>query len=133
MTIAEACDFISVLPRRLVENCDEWCQLAMADKATDEVIGDIGLCRRSPGDVVEIGFTLAPAAQGRGLATEACRAVIDLLFSFADVAMLNAVIDSRNASASALVQRLGMSLDHSEAADFKGALCSELHFVLLNA
>jgi len=30
----------------------------------------------------------------------------------------------------ALVSRLGMSFDHSETAEFKGAACSEAHFVL---
>jgi RimJ/RimL family protein N-acetyltransferase len=79
---------------------------------------------------VEIGFTLAPAAQRRGLAAEACRAAIQFVFSVGAATWIVAVIDARNASAIALVRQLGMSLDHSETAAFKGEICSEHHFVL---
>jgi RimJ/RimL family protein N-acetyltransferase len=71
---------------------------------------------------VEIGFTLAPEMQGRGLAAEACRAAIEFVFASTGVAAVKAVVDGRNAPAIALVKRLGMSFDHTEEAD--------MHFVL---
>jgi RimJ/RimL family protein N-acetyltransferase len=128
MTLEEAENFIAALPE-LLGDADQWSQLAIADKATDELVGDIGVCRKSSG-FVEIGFTLAPAAQRRGLAFEACRAAVELIFSEPDIAAVEAVIDSRNTSAIRLVKRLGMSLDRTEDAEFKGATCSEHHFVL---
>ena len=64
------------------------------------------------------------------LAAEACSAVIEWVFSFPEVAVLKAIVDGRNMTAIALVKRLGMSFDHSEVVDFKGAPCTELHFVL---
>jgi RimJ/RimL family protein N-acetyltransferase len=128
MTLEDAQELIKSRP--FLANPDEWCQLAIADKTTDEVIGDLGLCRRSPGNIVEIGFTLAPAMQGRGLAAEACCAAIELVFSTSDVAAVKAVVDARNTRAIELVKRLGMTLDHSERAELKGEACSELHFVL---
>ena len=130
MTIDEAAAFINGLPERLLAMDGEWSQIAIADKATGELLGDIGLCRHAPGNVVEIGFTMAPAAQGRGLAAEACRAVIGWVLSLPDVRGLVAVVDRRNAAAIALVQRLGMTLDRSETAEFKGAPCREDHYVL---
>ena len=132
MTIEDAQALIAARPQFLAD-VDEWCQLAIADKATDQLIGDIGLCRRPPGNIVEIGFTLAPAMQGRGLAEEACRAAIEFVFASTDATAVKAIVDSRNTSAIALVKRLGMTLDHTEEAEFKGALCSELHFVATSA
>lgn len=130
MTVEEAEAFIRALPREFLQQCDEWSQIAIADKTTDEVIGDIGVCKRAPGTVVEFGVTLSPAAQRGGLATEACRAVVEWIFSFPGVVMVEAVVDDRNTRAIALVERLGMSLDRYETAEFKGAACREAHFVL---
>jgi RimJ/RimL family protein N-acetyltransferase len=129
MTLGEAEQFVTALPE-LFELDDEWAQVGIADKATDELIGDIGICRKSSRGVVEIGFTLASAAQGRGLASEACRAMLALIFSRPDVMAVEAVIDSRNAAAIALVERLGMVLEGTQPAEFKGETCTEQHFVL---
>ena len=129
MSVEDAHAFIGAHSRHFAAGVGEWSQLAIADKLTDEIIGDIGVCLTTE-RTAEIGFTLAPNMQGMGLATEACRAAIDLLFHLTEVMTLEAVIDSRNVSAVALVKRLGMSLDRTETAEFKGALCIEHHFVL---
>ena len=129
MTLREADEFIGA-QQTASFTVGEWCQLAIADKWTDDLIGDIGICIKPPGELAEIGFTLAPAAQGRGLATEACRAAMQLVFTEAGVTTVEAIIDSRNTAAIALVQRLGMSLHQTETAEFKGESCSEHRFVL---
>ena len=131
MTHDEAIAFISEQPMHAEH--DQWLQIAIADKHTDDLIGDIGLCTHAPGTNAEIGFTLAPSAQGQGLATEACRAAIDLAFSRDGIEFVEAIVDTRNLTAIALVKRLGMSLDRTESADFKGEVCSEHHFVLRRA
>lgn len=131
MTLPEAEELINTQPAAILGQPDQWSQLAIADKTTDDLIGDIGICKkRSPEETVEIGFTLAPTAQRCGLAAEACRAAIQFTFSVSTATSIVAVIDARNTPAIALVQRLGMSLDHSEPAMFKGEVCSEHHFVL---
>ena len=131
MTLDEARQFVAAQAAVPFGKPDgEWCQLSVADRSTDALLGDIGVCVRPPGDVAEIGFTLAPEAQGRGLATEACRAAIALIFETGSVETLEAIIDARNASAIAVVQRIGMSFSHAETVEFKGELCSEHHFVL---
>ena len=109
----------------VAEQGGEWLQIGIALKENDALIGDIGV--RVDGDAAEIGFSLAPDAQNRGYATEACRAVFARLF--AEVQRIEAVIDARNTAAIALVTRLGMSLDRTEEAEFKGAMCREHHFV----
>jgi len=128
MTNDEATAFISEQPKH--PELDQWFQIAIADKHTDELIGDIGLCTHAPGTSAEIGFTLAPSLQGQGFATEACRAAIDLAFSRDGVECVEAIVDTRNLTAIALVKRIGMSLDRTESADFKGEVCSEHHFIL---
>jgi aminoglycoside 6'-N-acetyltransferase len=81
MTSQEAEAFIAALPQRLLDPSGEWCQIAIADRITDELIGDIGLCRASAGNVAELGVTFAPAAQGAP-AIEACRAAVELVLCF---------------------------------------------------
>jgi aminoglycoside 6'-N-acetyltransferase len=129
MTLEEAEAFIRGLPPRCLAAAEEWGQIALADRRTGELLGDIGLCRHAD-DVVELGFTLAPAAQGHGLALEACRAVVEWVLSFPDVEGVKAIVDTRNTAAIALVKRLGMAFDHDETAEFKGAPCTESHFIL---
>ena len=129
MSVEEAHEFIGAQQWNVLGKPGEWYQLAIADNLTDEIIGDIGIYLESE-EAAEIGFTLAPEAQGKGLATEACRAAIGLVFRVTRVGTLKAVVDSRNIMAVALVKRLGMSLDRTEAAEFKDAVCQEHHFVL---
>jgi hypothetical protein len=64
---------------------------------------------KSPGHTAEIGFTIALPFQRRGYGGEACRAAIDLLFRLSAIQTIEAVIDVRNTSAIALIERLGMS------------------------
>lgn len=133
MTLQEAQDFIDEQERVPAGEQDQWFQIAIAEKATDELVGDIGICVKAPGLAAEIGFTIAPRSQRHGYALEACRAAIDLVFRMSDVTEIEAVVDARNTSAIALVNRLGMVLDRTEQALFKGEMCSEHHFVLPNA
>ena len=105
-----------------------WVQIAIALKDTDALIGDIGTFVN--GDTAEIGFSLSPDAQNHGYATEACRAVIDLLFALGPGRIV-AIVDARNAAAIALLERLGMTLERTGEAQFKGATCLEHHFALM--
>jgi RimJ/RimL family protein N-acetyltransferase len=129
MTLEEADAFIAEQLDSPIGQQDQWFQLAIAEKTEDLLMGDVGICINSLGNTAEIGFSLAPAAWGQGYGTEACRAAIDLVFSFPSVDLLEAVIDARNTSAIALVKRLGMELDRTEAATFKGEPCTEHYFV----
>jgi RimJ/RimL family protein N-acetyltransferase len=53
-----------------------WFQLGIARRDSDQLIGDIGVhMHGGAGLLAELGFTLTPAAQGRGLATEAVGAM----------------------------------------------------------
>ena len=129
MTPQEAVDFIAEQQRTPIGRHDRWFQFAIAEKVTDDLVGDAGVCIQSPGLAAEIGFSIAPSFQRRGYGEEACRAVIDFVFRLSAVQTIEAVIDTRNTPAVALVKRLGMVLDRTETARFKGEICSEHHFV----
>ena len=66
------------------------------------VIGKAG-CWRLP----EIGFILHPSAWGRGLASEALRAVVAHVFAAYDISAITADVDPRNAASLALLAKLG--------------------------
>jgi hypothetical protein len=55
----------------------------------------------------EIGFTLAPASQGRGIAAEAVTAVLKRLFEGHNIHRIYAQTDDRNLAAHRLLERLG--------------------------
>lgn len=66
------------------------------------VIGKAGFYR-----LPEIGYILHPDVWGRGLAHEACAAVIDHVFATRPVQALSADVDPRNAASIRLLARLG--------------------------
>jgi RimJ/RimL family protein N-acetyltransferase len=107
----------------------EWLQIAIAD-ASDALIGDIGLFTSVSGAEAELGITLAREAQGRGLAEEAGRTLIDGLRAHTDARRLVAITDTRNAPSARLLRRLGMALEAELPAEFQGEPCTEWHFAL---
>src|SRR6185295_87942 len=59
----------------------EWAQLGIAAPGGGAILGDIGLHLAADGREVEVGFTLARRVHGRGLATAAVRAALQLVFA----------------------------------------------------
>jgi RimJ/RimL family protein N-acetyltransferase len=102
-----------------------WVQLGIADRGTDALLGDVGIRVVPDEAVAEIGFTLAPAAQGAGLGTEAVREVIGLVFDRSTVEQILAVTDARNLPSIRLLERVGMRRIETVAVVFKGEQCAE--------
>jgi RimJ/RimL family protein N-acetyltransferase len=99
------------------------------------VIGDVLLALRSvEHQTLEVGYILAPATGGRGYATEAVRALVDLAFGPIGARRIIARVDARNQSSSALLGRLGFRLEAYlvENEWFKSELTSELDYGLLS-
>ena len=108
----------------------EWIQLAIAEAPDDRLVGDIGLCVTADGDQAELGFTLSPAAQGKGLASAAVRAALDLVFDMTQVTQINAITDNRNLPSIRLLERLAFERSDSFVAEFRGERCIELVYTL---
>lgn len=108
-----------------------WHQLALAEKASDRLLGDVGLHFLDV-HAVELGFTLAPEAQGKGLLTEALEGLIPYLFEQRGIAQLRATTDALNAPSIRLLTRLGFEQETlvPRPVIFKDMPGEELDFLL---
>jgi RimJ/RimL family protein N-acetyltransferase len=101
----------------------EWMQLAAIDRTTGALCGDcaVRVVTGQPA-TAEVGVTLAPDHQGRGLATEALGAVMKALFEDHGVHRIYAEADDRNLGVHRLLERLGLRCEARmvEADWFKG-------------
>lgn len=129
MTGNQAREFMVSMQTRTPLDPENWVQLAIASKADDDLLGDIGLCLHRNGDV-EIGFTLRREVQGNGHATEALRALSRELLRFPEVERIVGITDARNQASIRLLGRLGMRLASWSETRFKQEPCIELRFEL---
>jgi len=98
------------------------------------VIGSITLFLRSVEHRQgEIGFVLERAAQGRGYAAEATRAVLDVAFAALDLHRVVGRADARNGASAALMTRLRMRQEahFRECEWFKGEWADLVVFAVL--
>ncbi|MCP3141733.1 GNAT family N-acetyltransferase [Pyxidicoccus xibeiensis] len=110
-----------------------WFQFAIALKDTDALVGDCAL--RTDDDVRtgEIGFTLSRQHQGKGLGTEAVRALLGYTFDTLQMHRVIGVTDAKNTAAATVLERVGMRREghYLENAWFKGAWGDEFLYALL--
>ena len=93
---------------------DEWAErghgrVTLLDPDGGAFLGRCGLKWWPEFGEVEVGWVLAPAARGRGLATEAGRACLDWAFRDLDIPYVTAYISPGNANSIAVAGRLGMT------------------------
>jgi len=103
----------------------QWVQLGIADRRTDALLGDVGICVAATKETAEIGFTLSVEAQGVGYGSEAVREAIDLIFDHSPVMQVLAVTDMRNTPSVRLLERVGMHRLDTVASMFRGNPCTE--------
>ena len=109
----------------------EWVQVGIAASDNDRLIGDVGLDLSSDGTTGEIGFTLEPCAQGRGIATAAVRAALQLLFGRTQVQQVLGITDRRNVASIRLLERVEFRYESSRRAVFRGEPCDEEVYVIV--
>lgn len=84
--------------------------LAVTERATGAVIGDGGLHPMGGvGPDVELGYTLARSAWGRGYATELGRALIEYAFTKLRVPRVVAQVEPANTASRNVLAKLGMT------------------------
>jgi [ribosomal protein S5]-alanine N-acetyltransferase len=103
----------------------QWVQIGIAEPEQQRLVGDIGVFVDQDATCAEIGFTLARPAQGRGVATAAILAVIELVFECSAVQRVIGVTDARNLPSMRLLQRVGMHQTATNPAVFRGEACVE--------
>jgi ribosomal-protein-alanine N-acetyltransferase len=90
---------------------------ALREPGGAELLGAVGIHRLQPGGEPELIYSLAPACWGRGLASEASRAVIADAFERLGFARVLARTDPPNRASLAVMQRLGMELEGERQED----------------
>ena len=99
----------------------------VVDKASGRLIGKCGFTSfNCPHDSAEIGYVLNPAFQGRGLATEAVRRVLDFGFTELGLHRIEAHFMEGNDTSLRLMERVGMTLEGyaRESMRIKGKYCT---------
>jgi RimJ/RimL family protein N-acetyltransferase len=91
----------------------EWSELghrvlAIEERSTGRFAGRIVLWDWPQLGETELGWTLIAGARGKGIATEAARAVADWGFANLEVPYLISLIDPANERSKAVAERLGM-------------------------
>ena len=82
---------------------------AIVDRETGCLVGDVGFATFEQTGEVELGYTLARACWGRGLAVEAARAALDAGLAHLHVDRILAVVDVDNERSLRVAERLGMT------------------------
>lgn len=82
---------------------------------------------------LEVGYLFSPAHTGRGYATEAVRALLDVAFRHVGARRVVARVDARNGRSCALLERLGLRREAHlvENEWVKGELTSEVDYAVL--
>jgi RimJ/RimL family protein N-acetyltransferase len=130
MSDAEALAFIEDMNRAPLFAPGQWVQLGIAEPASDVLVGDIGVYLSDDETSSEIGFTLHPAAQGRGVAGRAVREAAQLLFAATRATRIFGITDERNLPSIRLLQRIGFKFMESRHVVFRGEPCTERVYVL---
>jgi RimJ/RimL family protein N-acetyltransferase len=131
---AEAAALIAEQGRTPVGAAGSWVQLGLTLVDSGVLVGDCGIhFPQQDQRQVEIGITLSPAHQGRGLAGEAVACVLGYVFETLGKHRVWAVTDVENERAARLFRRLGFRQEGHfvEHVWFKGRWSSELVFAML--
>lgn len=86
---------------------EQWFQFALALKANDALIGDIGLRVDENGQQGMVGYTLASEYQRQGYMTEAMQVVLQMAFETFALHRVIALVDPNNTPSWKLLERLG--------------------------
>ncbi len=88
-----------------------WVQFTVEERQGEQLVGDVGFspAEDEPG-VIKIGYTIAPAFQGRGYATEAVRALVDYLFGTLDAEVVRAYASAENLPSLRVAEKAGLML-----------------------
>jgi RimJ/RimL family protein N-acetyltransferase len=111
----------------------DWVALAIEAADSPGLLGEVVLKRLPGRGQAEIGWSLAPAARGRGIASEAAEALLKLGFEDLGFHRIDAKLDALNTASAALCERLGMRLESRQVDKwhYKGQWATEVVYALL--
>jgi RimJ/RimL family protein N-acetyltransferase len=128
--------FIAGLQSNDFDTPGSWFQFAIRLRESGLLIGDLGthFMADDPRQV-EIGITVSPANQGRGLATEAVSGILGHLLGSIQKHRVFASVDPRNGPCIALLKRVGMREEahFHKSLWFKGDWVDDMVFGILKS
>lgn len=130
MTDAQALAFLQDVQSAPLFQAGEWMQIGIAEPESLALLGDIGLFLSDDASEAEIGFTLARPAHGRGLATAAVGAALQLVFEATAVRRVLGITDARNHASIRLLERVGLRRIEERHTVFRGEPCIEWVYAL---
>ncbi len=88
-----------------------WVQFTVEERGGGRIVGDVGLsvADGEPG-VIKVGYTIDPAFQGLGYATEAIRALVEYAFETLGAELVRAHASAENAPSIRVAEKVGMRL-----------------------
>lgn len=113
---------------------DSWCQWAIRERDSGQLLGDLGAHFPAWTDgPLEFGVSVKPDAQGKGFAREAVGTLIDQAFGHWDTPRVTASVDPRNIASVALCRSLGMRQEahHVESCRDGDGWADDLVFAML--
>lgn len=114
---------------------ESWFQLVILEKATGNLVGDIGVHFFGEENLqVEFGITLAKASQGKALASESLNLLINYLFKDLKKHRIMASLDPRNIASEKLMQRFGFRKEAHFVKSYyqNGTWTDDVVFAILN-
>jgi RimJ/RimL family protein N-acetyltransferase len=127
---AKARDFLREQAARNGAEPGRWVQWAIADAATDDLLGDMGIWLAHDRSEAEIGITVAPAVQGRGVGRRAVRMATAWLFADPATLRIRADADMRNAPCRRMLVAAGFRDIGTAHVFVKEEACVEHRYVM---
>jgi RimJ/RimL family protein N-acetyltransferase len=124
--IGHARDWIARQPEIL--RSGEAAHFAVTDTQTGELLGTIGLELETHSDVPEIGYWMAAAARGRGVATRAARLVCDWGFTELGLERIGLRTHVENRASQGVARRAGFLADGTVRGRDRGGVEREFLF-----
>lgn len=107
-SVDAARDFVAGYLRDVALPEGDLSRWAVVEHATGDVLGFCGL-RRQPDASVDLGYRLVRRAWGRGYATEAARATLEVGFGRFGLTAITAHADVENLASLRVMEKLGMT------------------------
>jgi RimJ/RimL family protein N-acetyltransferase len=131
-SIADAERLLAELAGAGLGRVGEGVQLGLTDRADGRLVGDcFSHILAEPPGTAEIGVTLAPDAQGRGLAREAVGALVGALFEEHGIGRVVAQADDRNRAVHHVLEHVGFRLAGRSTERSKGEWTTVRRYAVL--
>jgi RimJ/RimL family protein N-acetyltransferase len=102
---------IEAMHQRAPGESGGWVQLSVLEREGGALVGDVGFSRADgePG-VIKVGYTMSPAYQGLGYATEAVAAIVAYAFDTLGADLVRAYASAENVPSIRVAEKVGMRL-----------------------